>query len=126
MKNIAIVFLFLMLFAFVSYSQDKVFSETDTEISVSKEELFDIKLSSNKSTGYSWSVTVEESNPQGVVSELGSDYEAVQPGRIGGGGNEIWHFKAVESGSVKLVFKYARSWEDKEPAKTIIYNVSVQ
>jgi inhibitor of cysteine peptidase len=127
MKSTVSVFMFLLLLSIISYSQDKIFTESDTEISVTTGETFDIKLTSNKSTGYSWSVTIEEPNPPGVVTELGSDYQAPQAGKLGASGSEIWHFSAAESGFVKLVFRYSQPWDtEKEPAKTITFNVNVQ
>ena len=80
-----------------------------------------VKLRSNPSTGFSWALGPMEDGFFEVESEFEADphreYEA------GYGGNEIWKFKAEQSGETDISLFYARSWEDKEPAKTFKLHV---
>lgn len=116
--------LVLLLAAVFSYSQEKTYTETSSEIVASVGENFTISLESNQSTGYSWSVGMVSDNAQVVVA--GMDYDLPEGSKTGQGGAEVWHLKAVAPGSVKLLFYYARSWEKDAPAKTVTFNVSVK
>lgn len=116
--------LVLLLAAVISYSQEKTYTETSSEIVASVGENFTISLESNQSTGYSWSVGMVSDNAQVVVA--GMDYDLPEGSTTGQGGAEVWHLKAVAPGSVKLLFYYARSWEKDAPAKTVTFNVSVK
>ena len=116
--------LVLLLAAVISYSQEKTYTETNSEIVASVGENFTISLESNQSTGYSWSVGMVSDNAQVVVA--GMDYDLPEGSKTGQGGAEVWHLKAVAPGSVKLLFYYARSWEKDAPAKTVTFNVSIK
>lgn len=116
--------LVLLLSAVFSYSQEKTYTETSSEIVASVGENFTISLESNQSTGYSWSVGMVSDNAQVVVA--GMDYDLPEGSKTGQGGAEVWHLKAVAPGSVKLLFYYARSWEKDAPAKTVTFNVSIK
>ncbi|HAX50246.1 MAG TPA: protease inhibitor I42 family protein [Ignavibacteria bacterium] len=126
MKKIinASALIFLIGLVTISYSQEKTYTETSTEIVASVGENFTISLESNQSTGYSWSVGMVSDNAQVVVA--GMDYDLPEGSKTGQGGAEVWHLKAVAPGSVKLMFYYARSWEKDAPAKTVTFNVSIK
>ena len=116
--------LILLLAAVISYSQEKTYTETNSEIVATIGENFTISLESNQSTGYSWSVGMVSDNAQVVVA--GMDYDLPEGSKTGQGGAEVWHLKAVAPGSVKLLFYYSRSWEKDAPAKTVTFNVSIK
>ena len=82
-----------------------------------------VKLRSNPSTGYSWALGPIEDEFFEVESEFVADphrkYEA------GYGGTEIWKFQAEQSGETDISLSYARSWEDKAPAKTFKLHVVI-
>ena len=82
-----------------------------------------VKLRSNPSTGFSWALGPMEDGFFEVESTFEADphreYEA------GYGGNEIWKFKAEQSGETEIPLFYARSWEDKDPAKTFKLHVVI-
>lgn len=126
MKKIinASALIFLLGFVTFSYSQEKTYTETSSEIAASVGENFTISLESNQSTGYSWSVGMVSDNAQVVVA--GMDYDLPEGSKTGQGGAEVWHLKAVAPGSVKLMFYYARSWEKDAPAKTLTFNVTIK
>lgn len=126
MKKIinASALIFLIGFITFSYSQEKTYTETSSEIAATVGENFTISLESNQSTGYSWSVGMVSDNAQVVVA--GMDYDLPEGSKTGQGGAEVWHLKAVAPGSVKLMFYYARSWEKDAPAKTLSFNVTIK
>ena len=126
MKNLRIKLIIIILFAFVSasFSQEKTYTSKDTDISADVGENFTISLSSNQSTGYSWSVGMVADNSQVVVT--GMDYDLPDNAKTGQGGDEVWHLKAVAPGSVKLMFYYARSWEKDIPVDQVVYNVTIK
>jgi predicted secreted protein len=125
MKNLIILpALVLIFFSIDSYSQEKTYTAGDTEINAALGENFTISLSSNQSTGYSWSVGMVADNSQVVVT--GMDYDLPETPKTGQGGYEVWHLKAVPPGTAKLMFYYARSWEKEAPEKTVTYNVTIK
>lgn len=126
MKNLRIKLIIIIFFAFVSasFSQEKTYTVKDTEISAEIGENFTISLNSNQSTGYSWSVGMISDNAQIVIT--GMDYDLPDNAKTGQGGAEVWHLKAVASGSVKLMFYYARSWEKEAPVDQVVYNVTIK
>ena len=124
MKNLIIAFSIFLFIAASSFSQEKTYTAKDTEISAEVGENFTISLNSNQSTGYSWSVGMISDNSQVVVT--GMDYDLPDNAKTGQGGDEVWHLKAVASGTVKLMFYYARSWEKDAPVDQVVYNVTVK
>lgn len=128
MKKILFIFVFFFAVSMVSYSQVTTFTESDSQVSITAGEWFDVKLESNKTTGYSWTVMITDMNPDGIVSDMGNEYiEQPKEGRVlGAGGYELWHFKTLDRGFFNLVFHYARPWEtDGTPAKTVTIGVTV-
>jgi inhibitor of cysteine peptidase len=127
MKKIFLAALFLVFISAVSYSQvAATFTESDSQVSVNAGDWFDVKLESNKTTGYSWVLMITDSNPDGVVVEMGHDYISPETGRLGAGGHEVWNFKTMQAGFFNLVFNYTRPWEEGTSAKTVTIGVTVK
>ena len=125
MKKLFLLFALILLDLTVSSnSQTQVFTASDTNITVYSGDQFDISLESNKTTGYSWSVSQVSAAPNVFV--LGSEYASANSGKVGEGGQELWHFKANAAGSAKLVFYYMRQWEKEQPVKTVTFNVKIK
>jgi predicted secreted protein len=106
-----------------SESVESVESVEKNEYEIAIGETFDVKLSSNASTGYSWNWANEESTT--VVNFSGSDYVMDEPVMAGSGGNEVWTFIGVKAGEETIILEYARSWESQyvEGIKKIIVRV---
>ncbi|MDR2658988.1 MAG: protease inhibitor I42 family protein [Spirochaetaceae bacterium] len=84
-----------------------------------------IELAGNRTTGYSWTYTME---PDGIVQEISSEYRSISgtENNAGAGGFFIFVFKTVKPGVTELRFSYARPWENETaPAKTAVYVVTV-
>jgi len=88
-------------------------------------EIIRVKLRSNPSTGFSWALGPFE---DGVLQTNGESEFVADPhreGEVGYGGCEIWTFKAVQSGKTEISLFYARTWEDKDPARRFKLNVVI-
>lgn len=87
-----------------------------------------VRLSSNPSTGYGW--TVFQSSDPKVAVLSGSLFESAgdpsNRGRAGAPGSALWIFHAVGKGASTIVFRYARSWEDVPPLRTHVYALTVK
>jgi predicted secreted protein len=83
-----------------------------------------VKLESNRSTGYSWSLT-ESENP--ILTSLGKPTYKISSALPGVGGFETWKLRATKVGRETLKFEYRRPWEKNvSPAKTVLFNVTAQ
>jgi inhibitor of cysteine peptidase len=96
--------------------------KSDYEIGVG--ESFQLELTSNPSTGYSWSWSNQQA--VSVVEKTDSKYTANNPGSMGGGGSEVWTFKGLKSGSDSLKLEYKRAWEPDSPAESKTIKVTVK
>jgi inhibitor of cysteine peptidase len=84
-----------------------------------------VKLPSNASTGYSWSV---KGNPS-LLKLIKSDYsEQKRPMQVAGApGVQTFQWQATETGDAKLQLEYRRPWEKNEPAaKTFSITLQVR
>jgi len=83
-----------------------------------------VVLGANRTTGYDW--TLDASGP-GPLTSLGDPVYAQGAATLGGGGTEIWLFRASGSGKQDLRFQYRRLLERDVPAaKTVSYTISVR
>ncbi len=88
------------------------------EYKVNKNEIFEITLKSNPTTGYKWKWIKE--HPSKIIDSVSSTYiqDKAEPYMMGVGGNEIWKFKGKEKGIDTLTFEYCRSWEPNSTVET--------
>ena len=127
MKNtyyLLILFFLPLIFVNTSFSQIEVFTANDTNITVTAGEQFSVSLESNPTTGYSWAIRISEGADKILI--IGSEFAKTKPGRQGEGGEQLWRFKALSTGDIKLDLIYIRPWEKEEPAKTITFYVKVE
>ena len=85
-----------------------------------------VRLTSNRSTGYSWAFLSSGTN---ALTRLASEYTQVvgADGKPGGDGVESWYFQAKGSGQQELRFEYRRPWERDAPAaKSTNYTIRVR
>lgn len=90
-----------------------------------------IKLRGNITTGYSWCLdTVDPllkamnlgDKKSGEYIEKKQDSERPI---LGAPGTFVFKFTALNEGKANLVFKYRRSWEKVEPARTAIISITI-
>lgn len=82
-----------------------------------------VTLDSNATTGYQWEI--QDLN-QTILSNTDHTYQALG-NLIGSGGQEIWEFTAVATGSTTLKMRYVRPFDppETEPADTFQIEVTV-
>lgn len=103
-----------------------VFTDPDAPVNVRSGESFAIRLESNPTTGYSWTVTAV---PQATVASLDDPegtFEEPDSGAMGAPGFQVFDFTAVASGTTEVEFTYARSFdpEDNPTVTTVTITVS--
>jgi inhibitor of cysteine peptidase len=83
-----------------------------------------LKLQSNPSTGYSWSLAESETP---VLVSLGKPTYQARGALPGSGGVETWTLRAAKIGFETLKLEYRRPWEKQvPPAKTLLFRVTVK
>jgi len=83
--------------------------ETENVIQARLNQSFSIVLSSLPTAGYSWIVDFDSS-----FLNLESDrFQIAQPQAIGSGGQQIFAFTPIRTGSTKVTAIYKRPWENK-------------
>lgn len=89
-------------------------------------EPFDIRLPSNPSTGYRW--TLVDPMPLAVRADGVARYEPGAGGVAGAPGVETWSFVGAAAGSGQLRFEYRRPWEPAtiQPAQRASFRVDVR
>jgi len=95
-----------------------------TEVAAGKE--FTIVIESNPSTGYHWDIVGDLE--QGKVELVKQEYTSTsQAGMAGGGGVDVWTFKAVGAGETEITLgHYPPSNDPVEPARTVTFTVIVK
>lgn len=96
-------------------------------VTLSRGQTLTVNLVSNHTTGYRW-MWMNPVNP--VLTQVGEPSykpsQATLDGVVGGGGTEVWTFRADKDGSGKLILEYRRPWSMQVPAlKTLTYPVTV-
>ena len=88
------------------------------DIEIRKNEIFNISLKSNPSTGYSWKWIKEQSSK--IIDSVSLTYiqDKTAINKVGVGGDEVWKFKGKKIGIDTLTFEYCRSWEPKSTVET--------
>ena len=89
-------------------------------------DLVNIELESNPTTGYGWFLSEET---DGSIIAL-TDSEFIEPKKdkkiMGAAGLELFTFKAVSNGKTSIILNYERPWEEVvEPLEVFEINVSV-
>lgn len=101
------------------------YSDPSVPVKVKAGGEFLLKLASNPTTGYRWSLSETPDNT--VVKFAGNRYCSPTQARLGSGGVDTWIFKAVGKGRALIFLQYARSWEkDVEPIRQAAFVVEVR
>ncbi len=83
-------------------------NDAGRQIELRKGRTFDISLEANPTTGFRWEVA--ELDEQIVVQSAEPEFTP-QAERIGAGGTQVFHFRAVGVGQTRLTLVYRRPWE---------------
>ena len=84
--------------------------DSGSEISINTGTSFTIRLDSNPSTGYGW--TIDRASTMDIVRLLTSTFEASDSDALGAAGAEVFVFEAVGAGAGVLRLTYERSFDD--------------
>ena len=101
-------------------------TDPNIPIEVSAGSEFQIIIESNPTTGYHWEIVGElDAN---IVEFVSRDYKSTsEPGLVGGGGVDIWVFKAVNAGDAFIVLgSYPPSNDPVDPEQTVMFTISVK
>ena len=120
MKNLSILVLTLFFMSCKAQKNPKF------DYIINKNEVLEIKLESNPSTGYSWKWIKSETNT--ILDSIEAIYvpTKVQNGVVGSGGTEIFKFKANKIGINTLKFEYCRSWEKHSAVNVKKFSIKVK
>ena len=111
------LFLFLITLILTSCTTNKhlviIDKDNNQEFILPKDEVFEISLNSNPTTGYQWTIEKIDSS---YLYQLGESEYSSESTLMGGGGIETYKFKTLKEGETELLLLYRRSWEDEIPA----------
>jgi predicted secreted protein len=87
---------------------------------------FQIVIESNPTTGYHWEI--EGNLDESIVQFVSNDYRSTSaPGLVGGGGVDMWTFKALKEGTTQITLGYHPPSNDPLPAeRTVTFTVNVK
>ena len=129
MKQIVMLALVLFFLAACAAAEpgaiDLTAGNNGETIDASRNQVLNIKLDSNITTGYKWNL-VSEPNP-GIVKVVSSKYNEPVGGGIGAGGSETWQFQTVGNGTTTIRLSYFRPFEPNiPPVKEFSVTISVR
>ncbi|MFH1199389.1 MAG: protease inhibitor I42 family protein [Candidatus Omnitrophota bacterium] len=85
---------------------------------------FVITLAANPTTGYTWDFAVKLDEK--MFQLVRADYTPNTPQLTGSGGEQMWVFKAMQTGEAEISLKYWRPWEQDDPdQKQAVFNVEI-
>jgi inhibitor of cysteine peptidase len=122
---VSTLILVLSLLALIAAGKTMLLDETDnhTRVVLYVGDAISVKLTSNPTTGFSWSVA----NLPAVLQQLESKTETGKGGRAGESGFQYFTFKAKAAGESTLKLNYARPFEkNSPPAKTFFVSISIE
>jgi predicted secreted protein len=103
----------------------------DQAIETSPGKNFQILIGANPTTGYHWEIVGELD--KSVIEFVSKEYQSTsQPGSlaggsVGGGGMDVWTFKAVAAGQAKITLgSYPPSNTANDPTETETFSISVK
>jgi inhibitor of cysteine peptidase len=88
----------------------ETYTDPGQTVTIGAGQQFVIALGSNRTTGYSW----QESYDQTMLELVEKTYkEEAKQGVVGAGGVEYFRFKTLSKGETKITMVYKRSWEEE-------------
>ena len=129
MKIFLMVGLLSMMLPCALQASERTLTEKDAgkEVLLKKGDLLTVKLPSNPSAGYDWNCLVIGGGLLKQEGDVVRENKETARGIVGVPVTEIWKFRALEVGSLKMTFNYARPWEKGEPpARTLHWPVTIQ
>jgi predicted secreted protein len=90
-----------------AFQEENHISE-DMEVRVN--DVIEISLCSNPSTGFQWSEQAQIGDPA-ILEQTGHEY--IEPGSAqpGAPGREVWTFRALQEGETNIYWEYSQPWD---------------
>jgi inhibitor of cysteine peptidase len=92
-------------------------------ITVKADDIFNLVLPSNPSTGYRWEILSELDET--IVEFVEQNYFAEEPVMPGSGGMDVWTFRAVSAGETTIVLGYYPPGNDSDPEEAVTFSIRV-
>lgn len=123
MKKIGLLALALLCLAGCSAAAPVEDPETPPSAYIA-DQVLEVRLAGNPTTGYEWSWSLEGNN---ILQEQSYEYipEDTSGLRDGAGGLCLFRFEPMAAGEAVLHFAYARPWENEAPADSYTVQVAV-
>lgn len=128
MKKIIALFILLFLSASVFAATSMIYQNPSQTIAVTRNTPnFTLKLKSNPTTGYSWSLLKYDNK---VITPVTHSFQRPTQMMIGAGGYELWQFRVQDAAFANtqhtaIVMAYVRPWEKNVVPKKVIFNVKL-
>ena len=130
---LTIFFLLLQCFFDVAFARQNVtplfYSDSNLSILATvNQPVFTIKLKSNPTTGYSWSLKNYDAK---VIQSIKHVYQAPNHGLIGQSGFELWTFRVKPAGfnqaekTTTISMIYARPWQPSDHPTQLEFKVTL-
>ena len=84
-----------------------------------------LKLEANRTTGYTWSYTIRDTDIIKVVSDEYKEHEPKEE-VLGVGGNRVLHIKALAEGTTTIHLRYYREWNPEDIAEERTVRIQVK
>jgi inhibitor of cysteine peptidase len=107
-----------------SSKEVKKYTESGTSIEVAAGDKFEIALTANDTTGYTWNKN--EVYDKAYLELESTQYLTNEPVRPGSPGVQQYIFKALKAGSTTIKMTNKRSWESTSSDKTVTFNVNIK
>jgi inhibitor of cysteine peptidase len=104
----------------------KTYKDVGENIDISVGQEFIIALASNQTTGYSWQASYDETMLELVGGESTYEPEETDEEVVGGGGTELFRFKALKAGEVEVTMTYAQPWEGGDVGDTKVFTGTIE
>lgn len=99
----------------------------EKSVTLKKGDKLVLSFESNPSTGYQWSVVDKASSVGRLIKDQFIADRHPEKDWVGGGGKQLYTFKACKCGTATLEFAYRRSWQESKPAeRTVKIQVTVE
>lgn len=99
--------------------------QTQNRIVLSPGEVQALELEANRTTGYTWSYTIQDKDIIKIVSDEYKEHDS-KDNVLGGGGKRVLHIKALAEGTTVIHLRYYREWnpEDLAAERTVRIQVT--
>lgn len=94
-------------------------------VAVESGQFFTVELESNPGTGYKWNWQLK---PDPALVKLEREIHrprSCEARLIGGGGVDVWTFRALMPGYTALELEYRRPWENKPPQARFTLEIAI-